>query len=240
MCGKLFTASSIAVISLMASSLALSQQSVTGKNTLIINGQYTRVPVIDVNGHSYVGLEALADAIHGSISRSGQTVALSVPIDHGDRGSSVNSSPAPVHESGQNTASSQGFSRGFLTAGIEQMSSLREWHTALSTAIQSGMPLSTTLLDPYRAQAATNLRLVSLSATTPSDRSAYQLLDNEFQNMTKLSEKYLKLRANLSYIPPDALEKDDLNQNIIACGHSLGAMAASGQFTDDGTCGLSR
>ena len=235
---KLPVASSIAILMLVAPRLAL-PQSAASESTLIINGQYTRVPLIDINGHSYVGLEALADAIHGSISRSGQTVALSVPIDHGG-GSSVNSSPASAHESGQNTASSQGFSRGFLTAGIEQMSSLREWHTALSTAIQSGMPLSTTLLDPYRAQAATNLRLVSLSATTPSDRSAYQLLDNEFQNMTKLSEKYLKLRANLSYISPDALEKDDLNQNIIACGHSLGAMAASGQFTDDGTCGLSR
>jgi len=128
------------------------------------------------------------------------------------------------------------FSREFLKAGIEQMSTLREWHTALETAIQNGIPLSAGLLAPYRAQATTNLRLASVAATTPSDRSAYQLLSGEFQNMAKLSDKYVNLRANLTYIAPDALQNDDLNKLIIACGRSLGAMAAAGQFSDDGSC----
>jgi hypothetical protein len=75
-----------------------------------------------------------------------------------------------------------------------------------------------------------------VAATTASDRSAFQLLNNEFQNMAKLSDKYVKLRANLTYISPDALQNDDLNRRIIACGHSLGAMAASGQFVDNGSC----
>jgi hypothetical protein len=120
------------------------------------------------------------------------------------------------------------------------MSTVREWHTALATAIQNGIPLSSGLLDPYRAKAAADLRLASLAVTTPSDRSAYQLLDNEFQNMSTLTEKYLKMRASLSYISPDSLEKDDLNQHLITCGHSLGSMAASGLFQDDGACQLSR
>ena len=236
---KLPVASSIAILMLVAPRLAL-PQSATSESTLIINGQSTRVPVINVNGHSYVGLEAFADAVHGSLSRSGKMVALSVPINRGISTPSTTSSAANAPDSAHSTPPNVGFSQEFLTAGIEEMSTLREWHTALATAIQSGIPLSSALLEPYRAQATTNLRIATLAATTPSDRSAYQLLNNLFQNMAKLAEKYLKMRASLSYISQDALEKDDLNQHIIACGHSLGAMAASGEFADDGACSLSR
>jgi hypothetical protein len=116
------------------------------------------------------------------------------------------------------------------------MSTLREWHTALTTSVEGGIPVSAALLAPYRAQATTNLRLAMVAATTASDRSAFQLLNNEFENMAKLSDKYVKLRANLTYVSPEALREDDLNRRIITCGHSLGAMAASGQFVDDGTC----
>jgi len=40
----------------------------------------------------------------------------------------------------------------------------------------------------------------------------------------------------LTYIAPDALQQDSLNQKILTCGRSLGAMAASGQFSDNGSC----
>ena len=116
------------------------------------------------------------------------------------------------------------------------MSTLREWYTALATAIQNGIPLSTSLLQPYRARTTTTLRLASVAVNTPSDRSAYELLNIEFQNMAKLSDKYIGMRAKLSYISPDALQSDDLSKRIISCGHSLAAMAASGQFVDDGVC----
>ena len=206
------------------------------KHTLIINGQATQVPVIQVSGHAYVGLEALANAISGTLSYSGTAIALSVPNRSG--GGLVNEArqeglqPATPSTEAQNP----GFSQAFLTAGIEQMSTLREWHTALSTSIEGGIPVSSSVLAPYRAQATTNLRLAMVAATTASDRNAFQLLNNEFQNMAKLSDKYVKLRANLTYVSPDALREDDLNRRIIACGHSLGAMAASGQFVDDGSC----
>jgi len=211
-------------------------QSTTQNATLIINGQSTNVPVIQVNGHFYAGLDALATAVNGSISYSGSMVALSVPTGQGNAAPSATSSNAPASTTAPAAAPNQGFSRGFLNAGIEQMSTLREWHTALATAIQGGIPLTANLLAPYRAQATTNLRLAQVAATTPSDRSAYQLLSNEFQNMVRLSEKYINARANMTYISPDALQSDDLNQRLIACGHSLGAMAASGQFVDDGSC----
>jgi hypothetical protein len=224
------------VAALLTAPVVAFSQGTSPKRTLIINGQSTQVPVIQVNGQSFVGLEALADAVHGSLSYAGSMVALSVPM--GSANSALPATPSATSSppSAQGPSSNLGFSRGFLNAGIEQMSTLREWHTALATAIQNGIPITAGLLAPYRAQATTNLRLAQVAATTPSDRSAYQLLSNEFQNMGTLSDKYIKKRADLSYIAPDALQKDDLNQRIIACGHSLGAMAASGQFVDDGSC----
>jgi hypothetical protein len=207
------------------------------RHTLIINGESTEVPVIFVSGHPYVGLQALADALNGSVSSSGAIVALSLPASSASRAPSPTTTPAaPVPAPTQAAPSNPGFSREFLNAGIEQMSTLREWHTALQTAIQSGIPLSAGLLQPYRAQTTTNLRLVSVAATTKADHNAYQLLNSVYLNMDKLSDKYVNMRANLTYIAPDALQNDELNQHIIACGRFLGAMAASGQFRDDGSC----
>ncbi|HKE07987.1 MAG TPA: hypothetical protein VKB48_09150 [Candidatus Acidoferrum sp.] len=207
------------------------------RHTLIVNGQSTDVPVIFVGGHPYAGLEALAKALNGSISSSGAVVALSLP------GSSPNHAPSPTTAPtvaapapSQAAPSNPGFSRDFLSAAIEDASTLREWHTALQTAIQSGIPLSEGLLQPYRAQATTNLRLASVAATTTDDRNAYQLLNNVYLNMGKLNDKYISMRASLTYIAPDALQNDELNQRIINCGRSLGAMAASRQFSDDGSC----
>lgn len=225
----------LAAVILIAPTHMLSQDSEKTR-TLIINGQATQVSVIQVKGHSYVDLDALANAVNGSLSYSATAIALSVPIGSAYAASSASAPVTPAQAPPQAAPSSLGFSQAFLSAGIEQMSTLREWHTALATAIQNGIPVSAALLAPYRSQAATNLRLAMVAATTPSDRSAYQLLNNEFQNMAKLSNKYIKLRDNLTYVAPDALESDALNQRIIACGHSLGDMAASGQFVDDGLC----
>jgi hypothetical protein len=224
----------LVVLALLAPVVALAQ-SAGQKSTLILNGQSTQVPVIQINGHPYVGLEALADAVHGSLSSAGNMVALSVPVNSATGTPSATTSAAPPPASAQGS-SNPGFSREFLSAGIEQMSTLREWHTALATAIENGIPLSAGLLAPYRAQATTNLHLAAIAATTPSDRSAYQLLSKEFENMAKLADKYVNKRANMSYIPTDALRNDDLNNRVLACGRSLGSMAASGQFVDDGSC----
>jgi hypothetical protein len=209
------------------------------KLTLIINGQSTRVPLIQVNGHPYVGLEALAVAINGSLSSSGDMFALSLSVGSTNSAlsatTSASAASAPAAQT-QAAPSNQGFSKQFLNAGIEQMSTLREWHAALDSAIQNGIPLSAGLLAPYRAQAATNLRLAEVAAVTPSDHSASQLLNKAFQNMTKLPDKYVNMRVNMTYISPDALQNDGLNQRLIACGRSLRSMAANGQFVDDGSC----
>ena len=78
--------------------------------------------------------------------------------------------------------------------------------------------------------------MASVAVSTDADRNAFQLLSNEFDKMQKLSNKILAARQNMNYISPDALKNDPLDQQILGCARSLAAMAAAGQFQDDGSC----
>ncbi len=199
---------------------------------LVVNGQLGQVTVVQMNGRSYVDLETLARVANGSLSFSGNQITLTLP-------SSANAPPAaPASTSATSppAPANPGFSKAFLKAGIEAMSLVREWHSALANAIQNGFPLAESWLSGYRIQAQAGLRLASVAASTDSDQSAAQLLNNEFENMKTLSSNYVAARQSLDYIAPDALANDALNQKIVNCGHSLAAMAASGQFADDGSC----
>ena len=202
---------SLAALLLVVTGIALAQDA-NQNRTLILNGQSANVPVIQVNGRSYVDLEALARAANGSLSFSGNMIALTLP---GSQAGSPTNSPANTNTTSAPApatapASNPGFSQAFLTAGIEQMSTLREWHAALAAAIQNGTPVTANWLAPYRNQAATNLRLASVAVQTNSDRRALQLSSNEFQNMANLANKYITARNNMTYVSPDALQNDDL------------------------------
>ena len=216
----------ILVMLLVVPALALSQAAQETR-TLIVNGQPGQVTVVQVNGRSYVDLEALARAANGSLSFSGNQITLTLP--------GAANMPPPATPS-TSTPANTGFSKAFLKAGIEQMTVIREWRSALANAIKNGFPIAEEWLASYRGQAATALRLTSVAVSTDSDQNAFQLLNNEFENMKQLSNNYVAARQSLNYISPDSLTNDPLNQKILNCGHSLAAMAASGQFEDDGSC----
>jgi hypothetical protein len=216
----LLIGSIVAIVPLLATSQQQNQ-------TLVVSGRPGSLPVTLMNGTNYVELEALARLANVSLTFDGNQYTLTLPGGGGSGGQAT---------SGGNPASTQGFTSGFLRAGIEAMSSIREWHTALATAIVNQVPLAQQWLTPYQAQAMTNLRLAQTAVVSDSDRNAMQLIVNVSQKMKQLSDKYVAKREDMKYISPDALSNDPLNQSIIACGKSLGAMAASGQFVDDGQC----
>jgi hypothetical protein len=195
--------------------------------TLILNGQPTQITVVQMNGHSYVDVEALARAANGSLSFNGDQMSLTLPT--------AGSTPSPAPASASLAANSD-FSKSFMRAGIEQMTVVREWRTALANAVQNGFPITDDWLSAYRSQATTALRLSFVAISTDSDRNAYQLLNSEFENMKLLSNNYVAIRQSMNFIAPDALASDPLNKKIINCAHSLAAMAANGQFVDDGSC----
>lgn len=194
--------------------------------TLVVSGQSGEAPVIQVNGRSYVDVEALARLTNGSLSFQGKQITLTLPSAPG----------APAADSSASQPASTEFSTDFMKAAIEEMSVIREWRSALVNAVQNGYPLTGDLVAGYQAQAAKNLRLASVAASTDSDRNTYQLISNELANMQALSNKLLAARKNLNYISRDALKDDPLDQQILSCARNLAAIAASGQFQDDGSC----
>ena len=192
---------------------------------LTVSGHSGEVPVTQINGRPYVAVDALAQLMNGSLGYRGSQITLTLP------GATAATRPLP---SGQ--SANPAFSRDFLKAAIETLSDIREWRSALLTAVEYGYKMTDIRVDDYQAPAAKNLRLASVAATTDADRNALGLLNKEFGHMQELSSRILKARKNLSYISVDSLTKDSLDQKILKCARSLAAMAAAGQFQDDGSC----
>jgi hypothetical protein len=209
---------------LMAAPLAIAHAQT---QSLSIDGRSGSVPVTQINGKNYVDIEALARLINGTVTVKGNQVLLTLPAaTAGTDAIGGNPSSVPITD----------FSRDFLRAAIEAMSNIREWHSALASAIENQYMLSKESLAPFQSQAMTNLRLAQTAVSTDADRKGAKLVSNVFDKMKQLNDKYLAIRANASYIATDALKNDALDQSIVACGHALGAMAASGVFSDDVSC----
>jgi hypothetical protein len=202
-------------------------QSMQQNGTLLVSGQSGQVPVLQINGRSYVDIEALARIANGSLGFKGNQITLTLPASSGNTPTAAPPASLPA---------SAGFSKDFLKAGIEEMTEIREWRGALVNAVHNGYPVTDEFVAGYRGQATTNLSLASVAVSTDSDRKGFQLLSNEFDNMQKLSNKILAARKNMNYISSDALKNDPLDQKILNCARSLASMAVSGQFQDDGSC----
>lgn len=225
----------MATVTMLVVAVGMVQAAQQG-TVLVLSGYPGTVPVTQMNGKNYVSVEALARVTNGSIGFNGSMIVLTLPGTGGGGNAAPQQASAPAPPAAPVASKYSGFSKEFLTAAIEEMSTLREWHSALASAITNGFPVTADLVAPYQAQATTNLRLMQVAASTQSDQSAAQLVSNAFQRMKQLSDKYVTKRIKMEFVGPDSLTNDPMDQSLIACGKSLGAMAASGQFVDDGTC----
>jgi hypothetical protein len=177
-----------------------------------------------VAGHNYVEVEGLARITNSSINFNGNQIVLTLPGGGSSQDTANSNAPAP------------GFSKDFVTAGIEAMAQLREWHSALRNAIMRGYPLGEDWLGAYRNQAQQAVRLASVAVNTQSDKNAFPFVTNELNNMQALTNKYLQITKNMEYLDPNALDNDPLDQKIRTCARSLASMATANQFVDDGSC----
>jgi hypothetical protein len=191
-------------------------------SSLIIAGQSGSAKVIQVDGRNYVEVEGIARLTGSSISFDGNQIVLTLP-DAAASGHTSSASPA-------------GFSKDFVNAGIEAMAQIREWRAALKNAIELSYPITENSLAAYRAQAQQSLRVASVAVTTKSDKSLLPFLTNEFTNMRKLSDNYVQIAMARTYIPPNSLDTDPLDQKIRTCARSLASMATANEFVDDGSC----
>jgi hypothetical protein len=211
------------ILPLLALSLVAQQT-----NSLTIPGQTGSAKVIQVAGRNYVEVESLARITNSSLSFKGNQIVLNLPGLSSD--SSVpTATPATV-------SPAAGFSKDFLTAGIEAMAQIREWHAALKNAIERGTPVSEDWLVGYRNQAQQAVRFAAVAVNTSSDKNALPFLTNELNFMSKLTDKYVQIANSRSYIPQDSLNHDALDEKVHACGRSLASMATANQIVDDGSC----
>jgi len=198
---------------------------------LVITGQTGQAPVIQVDGRAYVDLESLARIANWSLTFKANRIVLNLqPPTAGI--------PAAVTPSTQ--VDDPGLSRDFMRAGMETIALMREWASPLAYAIQNGYPVTENWVAGYRDQAAHGLRLASVAAATDADRSALQLLTNEFEAVREWSNKLVEARKSMNTgeyaMSPSALRDDPLSQRIVTCGRFLAPMLASGNIQDDPSC----
>ena len=191
-------------------------------SSLLIEGPQGKTRVIQVQGKNYVEVDELARITGGSLRFVGNQIILSLP-----------GSDTPAEAAPQPAAA---LSKPFLTAGIETMREILEWHAALKNGIERGYPLSDTWFGNYRRQIQSSLAQTQAAVRTDLDQKAFPLLTNEFNTMNALTDKYLKITVSRDYLAPNSLNSDPLNQKLLTCWQSLASMASSNQFVDDGSC----
>src|ERR1700752_4092718 len=91
---------------------------------LILNGKATSAAVLQMDGHSYVDVEALAHITNGSMRIEADQVVLTIPNSNFDA----------------NTAQvTPGLSREFASAAIATLAEMKEWKGGLAAMATFGL-----------------------------------------------------------------------------------------------------
>jgi hypothetical protein len=227
----LWNASSMLLLLLFGSAIACAQpKQQTG--TLVVNGQSGQAAVVQLDGRSYVDLEALAQITNGSLQFKANRIVLTLP--------SSAASPTVAEPPAGPAVGDSGLSRDFMKAGIEEIALMREWASPLAYAIQNGYPVTEQWVTGYREQAAHGLRMASVAVSSEADRKALQLLTNEFEAVKQWSTELVAARNSMDTakyaMSASALRDEPRSQKIITCGHFLASMLGSSSFQDDPSC----
>src|ERR1700693_1774509 len=196
------------------------------RSSLLIEGPQGKTTMIQVQGKNYVEVNELARITGGSLRFARNQIILTLPVS-GDTSSQTSQSAPPQIV---------GLSRPFLSAGIETMRQILEWHAALKAAIERGYPLSDASIGNFRRQIQASLKHTEAMASTEMDQKAFPLLSNELNTMNALTDEYVKITVSRDYLAPDSLNSNPLNQKLLTCSQSLAAMVSSNQFIDDDNC----
>ena len=208
-------------------------QTASAHNTsLTVSGHDGQAPVIQRNGRSYVDIEAFAKVTGATLGFQGSRIVLTLPVP---------AAPAPVVVQApvpqQQPPEAKGYSREFLRAGVEQMTMVREWRSALENAIRTNNPVEESWVSYYRRTSQDKMAMATASATTDADRLALPLLQSAMGMVGQLSDRFLALRSTYTYVSPDSLDHDALDQKILACAQGMAAQAIPGaQFEDVSAC----
>jgi hypothetical protein len=210
---------------------SVSPQSAPRSTVLVVSGYDGQAPLIHRNGHAYVEVEGLARVTGATLAFQGSRIVLGLPVPE-----AVAPPPAPEEPAAQ-PKEEKGFSREFLRAGVEQMTVIREWRSAIENAIRTNNPVEQSWIAGYRSNAESRMAMATASATTDADRQGLPLLQSAMGMVQQLSDRFLALRTTLTYVSPDSLDNDPLDKKILACAQGMASQAIpGGQFQDVPDC----
>jgi hypothetical protein len=222
---RLAVAASLGLIFLLAG--ILFAQATNGR-ALVVNGKQLDAPLVQVEGHSYADIQALAQALNGSLTFEPNRVILTLPEP-----SSATPSGAPTEQE------IPPISKDFARAAIVELADLREWRGVITTVITYGLPVVGTWPQDYHDRVEADLMQAQVAASNPSDQNAAQLLQTQFANTDAWASDVVSARQALNAarsVDPNALQNDVLLTKISICGRFLSNMIVSGVFSDDSSC----
>jgi hypothetical protein len=192
--------------------------------TLLVNGQNTGETVLQSEGRFYVDIETLARITSGTVRVEPTQIVLTIPTANSDA-----SSPE----------STDVLSKEFVSAAIVALADMKEWKGALRTMITYGLAVDDSWAQTYRDQAETSLTQAAVEASTDGDRSALQLLSNQFAHLAKWQSDVFADRRVLNgaeTVDPNALQDDPALTKISSCGRFLNNMLVGRTFADNSSC----
>ena len=199
--------------------------------TLVVNGKTVDVAVVEVEGRSYVDIDALAQIIGGSVNFEPNQITLTLPEP----------APAatPADASAATPPATDEMSKQFQQLAVFTLAEMREWRGAISAVVTTGVPVVGTWPEDYRDRVDNDLLQATLGASTVQDNQAVQLLQQEYALLTDWANQVLGERKALDAarsIDPNSLQNDQALAKISKCGQFLSSMIVGGNFYDDSSC----
>jgi len=203
--------------------------------TLVVNGTSAGAAVREIDGHTYIEIEALARVTNGVVTIEPTRVLLSIP----SAASLVNAGAAVTTAAPVAARPAVGLSVEFKRAAISELSEMREWRGAIGAMITYGLAAGGATAQDYHAICESGLSQATVVATTNDDLNAVQLLKGEFDTLTAWAAQVVADRKALNgarTIDPNSMANDPVLTKITACGRFLNSMIVSGAYADDTSC----
>ena len=202
---------------------ALSAQRTPDKK-LLVNGKSTTVVVLQVDGHSYIDIETLAQITNGSVKFEPNQIVLIIPNSNFDS-NSPQATPA--------------LSKDFASAAIATLAEMKEWKGVLGTMVTFGLAVDGSWAQIYHERVQTSMQQATVAASTNADHNALQLLSIQFANLAKWESTLVAERQNHNgerTVAPNSLQDDPVLTKFSSCGRFLTTMLGSGIFSDNPSC----
>ena len=202
---------------------ALSAQRATDK-PLLVNGKSTNAVIVQMNGHSYIDLETLAQITNGSVKFEATQIVLTLPNTNFDA------------NTGQRVP---GLSKEFASAAIATLAEMKEWKGALGTMVTFGLAVDGSWVQTNHERVQTSLEQATVAATTNADHNALQLVTTQYTNLARWESVVLAERQDhdgARTVAANSLQNDPVLAKFATCGRFLSVMLGSGVFADNVSC----